>query len=793
MNLIAHSIPSEHPDIQAHLYSDHISEALKYGLSLLDYLFFFSQLSQSEKEQIKLTLTATIMLHDMGKLDERNQKILRGEEEGRLPVDHIEAGVAVAASMQNELMGWLIRGHHAPGLPSRKEEKYFIQQLNRENNENFFAFSLRGCRHKRLGRQNKEVYFNHYKAIQRTDSNRKEYTGRQRQSCGQWPFASMALPSDGIIIRLLLSCLVAADHESAAAYSSNRPMPIFFPDGTKWEKRLHALNKYIESLSVDKDNDRYNLRQAFYHSCQKGKLFPSRLTMCSAPVGSGKTTSVMAYLLRKSVENNTSRIVVIAPFSNIIDQTVKTLRKAIVLEGENPEEVVAAHHHKAEFSNETMRQYSALWQAPVVVTTAVQFFETLASSNPSKLRKLNSVAGASIFIDESHACLPVEFLKITWYWLKKLSDDWNCNIVFSSGSTVEFWNDTYLVGDQTQALPDVFPEELKQKSQKYEHIRIEFKKIDKPLSLSGLISQIQSEYIWQNYYESAQPSCLVILNTVQSCAVVAEALARALNDFEKTEITQKTVLHLSTALAPKDRSKILREIRRRQKKSEWDNTPWYLVATSCVEAGVDLDFSIGFRERCSVTSFLQVSGRINRHGIRSGGVLYDFKIIPEDGLTHHPGFKESSAVFEDLWQNMILPDISLTDLSTAALRKEFSRYPEKVKAAEKLMKEEKKLNFQQVSDTYKIINSDTATVIVDQDLVEKLKLGIPIGWQTIQDNSVQLWSSKIKKLKLNPIDKCSKDHIYSWIDSYEYDSEFLGIMGGIINTDNFFKTEYGIF
>ena len=217
------------------------------------------------------------------------------------------------------------------------------------------------------------------------------------------------------------------------------------------------------------------------------------------------------------------------------------------------------------------------------------------------------------------------------------------------------------------------------------------------------------------------------------------------------------------------------------------------MATSCVEAGVDLDFSIGFRERCSVTSFLQVSGRINRHGIRSGGVLYDFRVIPEDGLTHHPGFKESSAVFDDLWQDMILPDVSLTDLSTAALKKEFSRYPEKVKAADKLMKEEEKLNFQQVADSYKIINSDTATVIVDQDLVEKLKLGIPVGWQTIQNNSVQLWSHRIKELRLNSIDKCSKDHIYSWIDSYEYDSEFLGIMGGIIKTENFFKTEYGIF
>lgn len=792
MSLVAHSIPDNHAGIQPHLYSDHVSETLEYGLSLVDHLLSFSHLSQKEKDQIKTTLTATIMLHDMGKLDEENQKILRGESKGRLPVDHIEAGVAVAASMQNELMGWLIRGHHAPGLPSRKEEKYFIQQLNRENNENYSLFSLRGCRHKRAAREDRDAYFKHYRVIQRTDGQLRDYEDRQRKNCGQWPSVPMALPPDGIIVRLLLSCLVSADHESTAAYSSNSPMPNFFLNEPAWEKRLQALDEYIESLPKDEANERYSMRQDFYQFCRKEELFSSKLAMCSAPVGSGKTTSVMAYLLRKSIKSNASRIIIVAPFSNIIDQTVATLRKAVVLKGEDPEEVVVAHHHKIEFSNEEMRQYSALWQAPVVVTTAVQFFETLAGSNPSKLRKLNSVAGASIFIDESHACLPSAFLKITWNWLKKLSEDWNCNIVFSSGSTVEFWNDTYLVGNLTQKLPDLFSEELKQKSQKYEQVRIEFKKIDNVLTLNDLIGFIQSEDIWQESIQSSKPSCLVILNTVQSCAVVAEALARSLTDFKNTAITQKTVLHLSTSLAPKDRTKILHEIERRQKKSEWDKTPWYLVATSCVEAGVDLDFSLGFRERCSVTSFLQVSGRVNRHGVRPGGVLYDFRIISEDGLTLHPGFKESAAVFDALWQDMVSPTISLTGLSTAAVRKEFSRYPKKKIASDNLMKEEEKLNFQQVSDAYRIIDSDTATVIVDRDLVEKLKRGIPVNWQTIQTNSVQLWISKIAKLRLNPIEKCFKDNIYSWVDSYEYDPEFLGIMGGILKTENFFKNEYGI-
>jgi CRISPR-associated endonuclease/helicase Cas3 len=114
------------------------------------------------------------------------------------------------------------------------------------------------------------------------------------------------------------------------------------------------------------------------------------------------------------------------------------------------------------------------------------------------------------------------------------------------------------------------------------------------MSLDDLIGLIQSEDIWQESIKYTKPSCLVILNTVQSCAVVAEALARSLTDLKTPQSRRKTVLHLSTALAPKDRTMILHEIERRQKKSEWDKTPWYLVATSCVEAGVDLDFSLVF-------------------------------------------------------------------------------------------------------------------------------------------------------------------------------------------------------
>lgn len=796
MSYLAHTPPAEGSEIKPHLYKDHVNEALEYGTALFEYVLRFSSLSDEDKQKLRDTFVATIMLHDMGKLDDDNQKVLCGKKNGRLPVDHIEAGVAISERMQNELLGWLIRGHHSPGLPSKKREKYFIKQFVRETGHKLSVTSLRGLRHKRTkaDAKTKDDYFKHLEAIRNTDENIDLYISRQIEDCGEWSEVGLSLPDSGLTVRLMLSCLVAADHGSTAAYSNNEKMQEFVPANTRWKERLQALDTYVKSLSVNASveiNERNELRGAFYQSCYSGELFNSSLAMCSAQVGLGKTTSVMAYLLRKSIQNNASRIFVIAPFTNIINQTVLTLRKAIVLPGEEAEKTVVAHHHKVEFSNKNMRQYATLWQAPVVVTTAVQFFETLSSAHPTRLRKLNSVTGASIFIDESHACLPAEFLKISWYWLKKLSQDWGCNIVFSSGSMVEFWNDEYLIGrENALQLPDLLTDELHKKAKNYETRRVEFHSLDKPLNLVDIVELLQQESIWCDYRKQPKPSCLMILNTVQSAAVVAYSFSIALND-EKESLANKRVLHLSTALSPKDRDEVLEEVERRQGNCEWNDIPWYLIATSCVEAGVDLDFAIGFRERCSVTSFLQVAGRINRHGQRKMGILYDFTIIPEDGLNHHPGFKDSSQVFENLWNEIKCSTSSLTELSTSAIRKEFSRLIDKSKNADLLLNNEIGLNFQEVDEDYRIINTDTATVIVCEDIVKKMESCIAVDWQLIQENSVQLWNSKISKLQLNPIKNCEQDNIYSWIDKYEYD-EFLGIMAGVVKPLRFFIETGGL-
>jgi CRISPR/Cas system-associated endonuclease/helicase Cas3 len=237
---------------------------------------------------------------------------------------------------------------------------------------------------------------------------------------------------------------------------------------------------------------------------------------------------------------------------------------------------------------------------------------------------------------------------------------------------------------------------------------------------------------------------------------------------------------------------MLNEVKRRQSKTEWDGSCWYLIATSCVEAGVDLDFAIGYREKCSVTSFLQVAGRINRHDLRDIAILNSFTLKPDAGLNHHPGFKDSSIVFDELWDEILDPNNTINSLCTKALRKEFSRFPAKEERSIELLVDEIARNFQAIDGDYKVINSNTVTVIVDADLVRKLEFGLPVSWQSIQENSVQLWINKANKLNLEPVKGCLHDGIYSWTDSYEYDPAFLGIMAGILNPEIFFKETGGV-
>ena len=439
----------------------------------------------------------------------------------------------------------------------------------------------------------------------------------------------------------------------------------------------------------------------------------------TAPLGAGKPPRSWLTCYRRRSSLELRHIFVVLPYTNIVQQSVDTYRKALVLPGEDPEKIVAAHHHQAEFSSADLRFLTTLWDAPIVVTTAVQFFETLGANQTIRLRKLHQLPGSAVFVDEAHAAMPIHLWPFMWDQIRSLTREWRCRFVLGSGSLAKFWENPRIFGEgKIEKLPTMIPDQIRAASTVFEQSRVVYRSRPDALTMATLCDWIQT----------ITGPRLVVLNTVQSAAVVASELRR------RGVLT----LHLSTALAPIHRKIILRLIRLRLKiKPQLD---WVFVATSCVEAGVDFSFGMAFRERCRTSSIVQIGGRVNRHGERPDGVVWDF-IVNDPLLTLHPDFKHSRDVVEDIFRKGMWNQ-DLTTLMTYALEQEFKRQSGGQKIDE-LFQKEAVGSYPRVAELTRLINSDTRPVVIDARLIDAIRDGARIDRRELLARSVQLWFSKI--------------------------------------------------
>jgi len=707
-------------------YSEHVlavrGGALKYMEAALRYRTI-------PEPAFDTTVEWAATFHDLGKVDPNNQLILRTSERGKLSPNHVDAGVAHLRSARQAEAAIAVYSHHI-GLCDLPTEIAKDEQ----NRQDPALAALRDYKYK-LG----------------TDASLPELLALHLQAVAVEPPASARLRRllSGLERRLLLSCLVDADHGNTARFYGSEPERD--PAESRWEERLAALDRYVSALAT-KGGVRAAQRSELYQACRGASAEPL-IQACDGPVGSGKTTAVMAYLLSAAKALDLRHIFVVLPYTNIIRQSVEVYRQALVLPGEDPEKVVAAHHHQAEFREPDLRYLTTLWDSPIIVTTAVQFFETLGANQTARLRKLHQLPGSAVFVDEAHSAMPIHLWPFMWDQLKSLAQDWRCRFVLGSGSLTEFWTNERIMGvGKTESIPSMIPEDLRAAGSVLEKRRVRYETRPEPLSLPGLCEWIRETTIGPR---------LAVLNTVQSAAVVADALRKQGHH----------VLHLSTALTPDDRERIAQRVRARLKYSNF--TDWTLVATSCVEAGVDFSFGTAFRERSRASSLVQIGGRVNRHGEREEGIVWDF-VVNDPLLTAHPDFKHSRDVVEDLFQKRMW-DQDLTRLMTYALEQEFKRNSGEDKIAD-LWKREAQGSYPRVAELTRLITADTRLVVVEPGLVEAIRQGIPIEGRQLLRHSVQLWSSKIRDLALNPIGHGPE--LYAW--DYEYDPDFLGVMEGIL-------------
>ena len=715
MVYLAHSAGVERP---SQSYHDHVegvyNRARQYAEEVEKY-------SVKAKGLFVPVVCNSALYHDLGKLDIQNQQALQKiQGYSHLPLNHVDAGVAKLIRDNDYYSALNVYAHHR-GLPN------FAAEYCR--NENVFRTDI--IEDKSYIDKNLNMYLEKHNSVVSVSC---QYKLVMQECAGDIP----------IFCRLSLSCLIDADHSDTAAHY-RKLKELSFPL-LRAKERLARLDNYREKISSMSDRDK--LRNKMYISCCNS-ISANNIVICDAPVGSGKTMAVTAYMLKQALKYGARRIFIVQPYTNIITQTVDFLRRALVLDGENPTDVVAELHSRAEFESANFRYLNGQWRAPIIVTTAVAFFETLAANKPSALRKLHEIPGSIIFVDEAHDSVPLKLWPITWHWIKTYAEEWGCRWILGSGSLVKYWEVPQL-GIDDENIPNIVTSEVRGELQKYEAARIDYQEIKGTISVEDLIDIVQ---------KTAGPR-LVILNTVANAAVVAMSMAQ--------KYGRDKVEHLSTALTPEDRKMILEKVKHRLENPK--DTNWTLVATSCIEAGVDLSFRTGFREFASTASLLQSAGRINRHGIYTQATIWSFGLKSESRLTTNPQNIVTSCILRKFFKKRIT--IS-PGLSTQAVKEAICLDESVLCNIESLQIAEKNCDFPMVAENYKIIEDDTVMAVVDKNIAEKIKDG-ESNWKELQLGSVQIRKNKASKWKLEKIE----DNLYIW--NLPYDN-FLGYMAGILS------------
>lgn len=717
---LAHSARKDCP---AQTYAEHISGVYRRATLYAQEAEAYASRSAGHLEEV---IQRSALLHDLGKLDGENQAVLHDASGKRrpLPLNHADAGSA-ALKARNCLYSALAVYSHHRGLPDMQAERSRGGALFRDEHPEVRSYTDETL--SQLLQLHAGLFPEH------AGGQDIPYTGDQ-----------------SVFFRMVLSCLADADHTDTAAAYGHVPCKELLPQ-LRAEERLDMLDRYVAGLGGE--DERSKLRREMYAACRDTKT-DSRFSACDSPVGSGKTTAVMAHLLRQSIKCKARHILVILPYTSIIQQSVDVYRHSLVLPGEDPEEVVAELHCRADFQNQDTRYLTSLWRAPIVVTTAAAFFETLASNSPAALRRYHELPGSVIFVDEAHNALPLKLLPLAWHWMNVLAEEWSCYWVLASGSLVRYWRlePLHPVGMEHPCVSELVDSDLRKRLMQYEHSRVTFRWRSCAVSRRELV----------NWVQCAPGPRLLILNTVQSAAVIADELCTAYG--------RECVEHLSTALTAQDRNTVIERVKFRLNYSEDRN--WTLVATSCVEAGVNFSFRTGFREMSSLLSLLQAAGRVNRHGTIQGAEMWSFSLQDDSMLEKNPAMDVSSKVLEQYFGNgvEIVPE-----LSTQSMNDEIVRNDSSIHEIQLLKGFEEAMQFRLIEEKFHVIDSDTVPAVVDEDFIKMILCGKG-DWTTLQKKSVSIRRRKIQPWHLKEV----SGGVYQWTLGYD---SFLGYMRGVLELE----------
>lgn len=625
-------------------YLAHIDETTGREQSIKDHLTGtailasrFAQPFNSGKEAY-----ACGMLHDIGKYSDAFQKRLLGGNK----TDHSTAGSQVAyKNLRDPYMAFCIAGHHA-GIPDigtkmDSESSATLWGRLKRKVENFEAYE----------EEIPNAVSNVPAELTSTTYDKQFYT------------------------RMLYSCLVDADFIDTEEFMSNGTIKRAKHSIDNLELKLNQYVKAYENPQGSLNRTRCEILKSVV--CGAGQ--EEGLFTLTVPTGGGKTIASVAFALRHAALHGMRRVIYVIPYCSIIEQTQKTFETIFGKEN------VIAHYSNVEYdtenSKEAEQRYLAAenWDAPIVLTTAVQFFESLYSNRSSACRKLHNIVDSVLIFDEAQM-MPVPYLIPCVESISALIRNYHCSAVLCT-ATQPSLNRLF---EKQEMLPNRKAFELCPSEYSCSEVfhRVNFK-MEGTLSNDELAEKINDEN-----------QVLCVVNSRQQ----AQDLFKELNGCN--------VYHLSTRMTPRDRKQKLEEIRMLLKKGE----DCKVISTSLIEAGVDIDFPTVYRSFAGLDSIIQAAGRCNREGKRD----------PEKSIVHV--FETNCKIPDLLLQNINAAKHAISDTPKIDSSECVSDYfdflfyclkDETALDAHQIVNECNMFNFKTVSETFHLIDSHEYTIYIE--------------------------------------------------------------------------------
>jgi CRISPR-associated endonuclease/helicase Cas3 len=531
--------------------------------------------------------------HDLGKYQPEFQARLRGEKKS---VEHSGLGAALAFQKDKERglpLAFVIAGHHSglanfvesgPGLPTSLKERLSKNALLLQRTQPELPVKIAERRLPDLP-----------EFLGAVSGGGLRHNAAQKRRAEFW-------------LRFVFSALIDADRLDTEAFCQpeKRRFRGAYSDISSLHERLNVfIAAKLRGLTEETRTNKVNVaRGEVLDACRKNATAAQGVFTLTVPTGGGKTLSAMAFGLHHAEYHQLRRVIVVIPYTSIIEQNAIEYRKAV------GEENVVEHQSNLDPHDDIDKRGVELtrkeelacenWDAPVIVTTTVQFFESLFSNATSRCRKLHNIARSVIILDEVQT-LPPGFLLSIMDGLNELVQNYGCSIVLST------------------ATPPALA-----KRERFEcGLALSWEIVPNTKSLALDLERVH--YRWPAPAEQALAPALLaekLSNHLQVLAIVHRREdARIVAMHMQSLVKDGSVRHLSALMCPAHRSSVLKNIKDKLKEGE----PCRVVSTQLVEAGVDVDFPVVYRAMAGLDSIVQAAGRRNREGRLDKGEIMIFR------------------------------------------------------------------------------------------------------------------------------------------------------------------------